>query len=83
MSKICEGYVPLNTGKATKWALKVFEQWREPRNAANVEQCPDNLLLEPCMEQLNYCLSRFVVEARREDGMPYPPLSISNILAEI
>ena len=83
MSKICEGYVPLNTAKATKWALKVFKQWREPRNAANVEQCPDNLLLEPCMEQLNYCLSRFVVEARREDGMPYPPLSTSNILAEI
>ena len=44
MSRICEGYVPPNTGKATKWALKVFEQWR---NAASEEQCPDNLLLEP------------------------------------
>ena len=32
MSKICEGYIPPNTGKATKWALKVFEQWRDKRN---------------------------------------------------
>ena len=30
---------------------------------------------------LNRWLSRFVVECRREDGKPYPPSSITNILA--
>ena len=33
------------------------------------------------MEHLNYWLSRFVVEVRREDRKPYPPASITNILA--
>ena len=38
-SKICEGYIPPNTGKATKWALKVFEQWRrDNRNQSSQEQ---------------------------------------------
>ena len=74
-------YVPLNTGKATMWAIKVFDQWRESRNAASEEQCPDNLLVKPNVQQLNYWLSRFVVEGCREDGKPYPSSSISNILA--
>ena len=65
------------------WAIKVFDQWRESRNAASEEQCPDNLLVEPNVQQLNYWLSRFVVEGRREDGKPYPASSISNILAGV
>lgn len=81
MDRICRGYVPPNTGKATKWALKVFDDWRHARNATSEEQCPENLLIEPEVDKLNYWLSRFVVETRREDGQPYPPSSISNILA--
>ena len=45
-----------------------------------LEQCPKNLLKEPNAELLNYWLSRFVVEARREDSEPYPPTLI-NILS--
>ena len=33
------------------------------------------------MEQLNYWLSRFVVEVRRVDQQLYPPSGIANILA--
>ena len=73
--------IPPNTGKGTKWALKVFEQWRDNRNRSSQGQCPENLLVEPSIQQLNYWLSRFVVEVRREDGKPYPASSISNILA--
>ena len=43
--------------------------------------CRSNLLQCPVQVSLNYWLSRFVVEARREDGQPYPPTSISNLLA--
>ena len=83
MSEICKGYVPPNTDKATKWALTVFRCWRNQRNAkARVEeQCPDDLLENPDALRLNRWLSRFVVECRREDGNPYPPSSICNILA--
>jgi len=45
------------------------------------EQCPENLLEVPTVERLNYWLSRFVVEVYREDGKPYLPGSINNILA--
>ena len=78
--KICEGYISPDTGKATKWALKVFEQWRDNRNRSSQGQCPENLLVEPSVQQLNYWLSSLVVEVRREDGKPYPASSISNIL---
>ena len=29
---ICWGSVPLNTKKATSWAARAFEQWRDQRN---------------------------------------------------
>lgn len=32
-------------------------------------------------QSLNHWLSRFVVEMQRNDGNPYPPTLISNILA--
>ena len=34
MDKICKGFVPKNTEKATNWAVRVFEQWRVERNRA-------------------------------------------------
>ena len=81
MTKICEGFIPKNTAKATTWALRVFFAWRNERNRSVDEQCPENLLEEPVVESLNYWLSRFVVEARRDDGKPYPATSLKNILA--
>ena len=81
MDKICKGFVPKNTEKATNWAVRVFEQWRVERNRATSddgEMCPSNLLQYPVQVSLNYWLSRFVVDARREDGQPYPPTSVSN-----
>ena len=76
MDQVCRGFVPKNTKKATSWALRVFQQWRMHRNS-----CPENLLEQPNSELLNHWLARFVVEIRREDSQPYPPLSIKAILA--
>ena len=81
MRKICQGYIPPNTSKSTSWAVRVFQSWREQRNKSISELCPEKLLEEPTVENLNYWLSRFVIEVRREDGKPYPPASINNILA--
>ena len=81
MAKICRGYVPSNTSKATNWALRVFMLWRDERNKQSSERCPVNLLTDPAAERVNYWLSRFVVEVRREDGKPYPPALINLILA--
>ena len=81
LAKICEGYVPSNTTKSTSWALRVFRSWRKQRNKRVAERCPENLLEQPVVDRLNYCLSRFVVDVRREDGKSYLPASINNILA--
>ncbi len=53
----------------------------EHRNkATSGEQCPD-LLQRPIDTSLNCWLSRFVTEARREDGQAYPPSTNSGLLA--
>ena len=70
--------------KATNWAVKVLEQWRVQRNKTtndNDKLCPSNILECPKLCDLNYCLSRFVVEARREHGHPYLATMISNLLS--
>jgi hypothetical protein len=59
--------------------MRVFVMWRDERNKRSSEQCPENLLMEPTAEQLNYWLSRFVVEVRHEDGKPYLLASISGL----
>ena len=84
MEQICKGFVPKNTKKATSWAVKVFEQWRLQRNEMTNDDgklCPSNLLECPKLTELNYWLSRFVVEARRENGDAYPARTLSNLLA--
>ena len=43
--------------------------WLQCSGGSNLLQCSVQVLL-------NYWLSRFVVETRREDGQPYPPTSI-------
>ena len=60
MKTICKGYVPRNTDKATSWALRVFNAWRNERNCVSTDKCPENLLESPDVGNLNRWLSRFV-----------------------
>ena len=78
MSKVCERYTPANTQKNTAWALRVFSDWVKQRGGV---KCPLDLFEKPSADQLNYWLSRFVVEARRSDSEPYPSSSIYQLLA--
>ena len=84
MEQISKGFVPKNTKKTTNWAVKVFEQWRVQRNEAtndNGKLCPSNILECPKVRDLNYWLSRFVIEARSENGDPTPlPHSLTSFL---
>ena len=61
--------------------MHAFEQWQDQRHEKSSEECPSDLLEKPTADSLNRWLPRFVVEARREDGKPYPFSSISNLLA--
>ena len=82
MEKLGKGPSVPNTKKCTAWAVRVFEDWRQQRNAATADQqCPENLLENPISDRLNYWLSRFMVEARRADGQPYPATTIYQLLS--
>lgn len=62
-----------NTKKNTTWALCVFESWRAHRNSYGefVKE-----LHEMNIEEMNYYLGRFIAEARKQDGQPYPSRSL-------
>ena len=81
MQVICQGYIPKNTCKATAWVLKVFKAWREQRAEEKDGKCLKDILDSPKVELLNFWLLHFVVEACCEDGKPYPPATINNILS--
>ena len=83
MKEICQGHIPRNTNKATNWALKVFQSWREQRGVQQDGICPVDPLETNNAELLNFWLSRFVVEARCEDCKSYPPATIHNLLSGI
>ena len=62
--------------------MRVFCEWRDQRNSKEDScYCPDDLLDDPVPEKLNYWLCRFISEVRRQDGNPYPPRTINQILA--
>ena len=83
MTNLEKGPVVPNTEKSTAWALRTFNDWRNERNkqSATGDICPLDLLEKPEAEKLNFWLSRFVVEARRKDGEPYPARTLYLLLA--
>lgn len=83
MQEISKGYIPANTAKSTAWGVKVFQVWRSERNQRVEEQCPSDLFERPDPVQINFWLSRFVAEVRKQNGAPYPPRSIQLILSAL
>ena len=84
MATVSKGFVPPNTRKNTTWAVKVFSEWKAERNknaGGSRSLCPDSLLERPDPAQINTWLSRFVTEARKQNGEPYPPRTMHQILA--
>ena len=66
--------------------MRVFSEWRVQRNgdiSNKVQQCPENLLDDPDRKNLNFWLSQFVTEVRKQDGQPYPPRTIHQILSAL
>ena len=82
--------VPPGTSKANNWAMSVWEKWARDRNrVAKTRQdlyypIPVDLTGEPVtVDKLDYWMSFFVMEARRQDGACYPPNSLLNIVAGV
>ena len=73
--------VPKNTARCTKWSLKTWKHrssHRQKQFSTNPFKCPVHPLIAT-KYQLDYWLSKFVVEARRGDAEPYPPNTLYGI----
>ena len=79
--------VPKNTQKNTNWAVTVWKECsksRWTRFPSAPAECPAHLyVLAFSPLQLDYWLTRFVLEARRKDGKPYPPNTLHQLVCGI
>ena len=79
-----KGIIPKGMAKATSWAIRTFSDWITQRNKHNLEVFPSDLFDKPYpVDTMISCLQRFVSEARRVDGMPYPPKTLFQILCSL
>ena len=78
--KLKEDYVPLNTEKNTKWAIKNFAAWKEARVKRGIEPCPDDLLFSTDPALLSHWLSKYAAETRTVQGKAYPPSTLYQLL---
>ena len=85
MDETCKGFVPKNTEKTTNWAVGVFEQWKVERNRATsaMVKCvlPTCCSALPRYRSITGCRGLLLKLVERMDMQPYPPTSISNLLA--
>ena len=74
VSRAIQDRIPTNTVKSTAWCTRIFEDWSKERGV-NKE-----LVAMPA-DVMDTCLSQFVYEAVKQDGSPYPPNSLYQIIA--
>lgn len=79
--------VPKNTVKNTNWSTNVWKDWSKSRWArfpTHPSECPPHLyILASNPDHLNHWMTRFVLEARRLDGKPYPPNTLHQLVCGI
>ena len=75
VQNVCENRTPLNTQKHTMWSSNVYRQWAEERNKAFNDFVAENNKFKrvpdlDCLTivEINYWLSRFVVEIKKTNG---------------
>ncbi len=73
--------IPDKTKNATAWGIRVWNDWAAVRAAANSAETDRLLVITPLLEMpvkadLAYWMGKFVLEARKADGMEYPPKTL-------
>ena len=77
------------TEKKCYWAARVFETWKHERNIKAVSQPQLNIspiqpgLLEMSNDELCYSLSRFCMEAKKQNGENYPSETLYELIISI
>lgn len=88
IEKIVEDGVPKNTQRRNIWALNTWTKWATARNNRRIYDKGGNDIpadkfnkiisrIEAMdVDSLNYWISKFIVEVRKESGEEYPPNSL-------
>ena len=63
--------IPKGTQKSTNWGMNMWCAWCDERKV-------EENIVEMSSNRMNSLLSRFVQEATRQDGKPYPPSFLYN-----
>ncbi|CAC5392434.1 unnamed protein product [Mytilus coruscus] len=80
--------IPTKTKQSTSWSMSLWKGWAENRNCNPITGF-EEFTCEPVdpetasIKELDFWLSRFIMETRRKDGSPYPPNTLLNISAGI
>ena len=82
--------VPKSTKYKEKWAVNLFESWRQQRNekVCNSGGITDVKILHNSLEvmsdeELNRSLALFVCEVRKASGSKYPPNTFHGMVASV
>jgi len=79
-----ETRIPKKTRLVNSWAKNIWTQWANSQNC-HLETSEDPHCLVPLdisrtpLNELDYWLSRFIIEVRRTDGKPYTPQTLQRI----
>ena len=82
MEKFDKSWVSDASRRKWAWVLKVFAEWKKPRNKAVLkedysgEPVIQEDIDEMSDEMLDFTLARFLAEVRKEDGQEYPGKTI-------
>ena len=78
--------MPINSRRKVNWAVRLFEEWRQNRNATiKKEGCANKSIIprtatELRHDELSFALSAFVAEIKKADGTDYPPNTLFEII---
>ena len=81
LDEMIKDAIPTKTRQQTKWCTDTWDAWHSHRTtvATTPQEIPSKLL-DMDNEQLDYWLSRFLTEVRRQDGHEYYGDSLYNLL---
>ncbi len=82
IAQLSKGYVPPNTEKNTGWAINVYLQWRDARNARG-RPVPEILQKPYDCSLLSDWLAVFITEARKTDGEKFPAKTLYQLLCGV
>lgn len=73
--------IPKKTQQDTEYCLRLWNEWRSYRQSKTSQNIPQ--LEEMTKKDLDYWLSRFVLEVRKKDAKEFPPNSLHHLCCGI